>query len=50
VIGPFCPVSIRVILRQWLRVVTRRTMVNTIVRLWPIMPLRAKVWAFMNDV
>lgn len=27
----------------------RQRLVDLIVFLWPIMPTRAKVWAFMND-
>jgi hypothetical protein len=27
----------------------RQKLVNFIIILWPVMPLRARVWAFMND-
>lgn len=27
----------------------KRALVNTILKLWPIMPRRARLWAFMND-
>jgi hypothetical protein len=27
----------------------KQFIVEVIVKLWPIMPLRARVWAFMND-
>ena len=27
----------------------RQKLVNLILFLWPVMPLRARVWAFMND-
>jgi hypothetical protein len=27
----------------------RQFLVDTVLCLWPVMPMRAKVWAFMND-
>lgn len=32
-----------------MRLAFKRLLVRLIVRLWPVMPRRARLWAFLND-
>jgi len=32
-----------------MRVRLRQFLVDVVVKLWPVMPLQIKLWAFMND-